>query len=469
MKAASLSFSPLKRLHRSTDVQIGTNLAGLQANQVVLLQQLVERAKAGNNNGTALPLQGVSTLPVVAPPSIPVSQPSLPQVHPSGPARPSVSHNSPPRDAYGSGPRDEYYGGSRTEHSRWHEPPGPHESRTQENEEWHERDRPGWRGGYRGGSRGGPPGRGGRQGWRDHDDWDTRPRRRHSRSRSPPRFSSGRGGGGRSGRDIRPYSPPRRPSLPTRDDPETSTRPIASAAVQPGKDEFGRDIRPASPNTPTTSKTATTPPGPSAIQRSPDSHHPSSFAPSHAPPHQDQSPPASGGLDQVDFTTFNFSSPAAWEALGKAWKVTHGYLPSQEQLMELVVGRMAQADAPGDSMNQGHGGDSHADNGWAGARQPQPGKSIPTYESGSNLKANSWQGKRAEWQSDHGGYDNEHGTARLSSDTDAVVLGGGETQGVGGGETQGTGENSGRARRSSDSSSTGGMKRVGDGWVWRPS
>ena len=127
--------------------------------------------------------------------------------------------------------------------------------------------------------------------------------------------------------------------------------------------------------------------------------------------------------------------------------------------MELVVGRMAQAGA-GDSMHQGRLADSHADNGWAGARHPQPGKSIPTYESGSNLKTNSWQGKRTEWQSEHEGYDNEHGTAHMSSDTDAVVLGGGETQGTGG--------HSGIAEESGDSP-TGGMKRVGDGWVWRPS
>ncbi|KAF8578802.1 hypothetical protein K439DRAFT_1638528 [Ramaria rubella] len=83
-------------------------------------------------------------------------------------------------------------------------------------------------------------------------------------------------------------------------------------------------------------------------------------------------------------------------------------------------------------------------------------------ESGSNLNTNSWQGKGATWQGGHAGFDYEHGTAPMSSETDAVVLGGGESQGASGYSEAETNE-------PGDSSGTGGMKRVGDGWVWQPS
>jgi protein NRD1 len=227
------------------------------------------------------------------------------------------------------------------------------------------------------------------------------------------------------------------------DDTKTATRPVLAGTIQPGKDEFGRDIRPPSPNT---AKSATTSTGTSVVQQPSDPRQSSGFVPARAPPHPVQSPTMSSGLDQIDFTTFDFSSAAAWEALGKAWEVTHGSLPSQEQLMQLVVGRMAQAGS-GNPTDQGGG-----DNGWKNSQQP--GKSIPTYESGSNLNTSSWHGKGT--QADHAGFDYEHGGASLGTDTDAVVLGD-EASGNGG------------PIGPSDSSATGGMKRVGDGWVWQPS
>lgn len=124
--------------------------------------------------------------------------------------------------------------------------------------------------------------------------------------------------------------------------------------------------------------------------------------------------------------------------------------------MQLVMGRIAQASA-GNSVDQGGGG--HTGNGWKKSEH-QPGKSIPTYESGSNLNTNSWRGKGTAWQADHTAFDYEHGAPPMSSDTDAVVLGGGESQGSGGDNGPNV---------SGESSSTGGMKRVGDGWVWQPS
>jgi hypothetical protein len=46
---------------------------------------------------------------------------------------------------------------------------------------------------------------------------------------------------------------------------------------------------------------------------------------------------AANGLDGFNFTTFDFTSPASWEALGKAWEVTNGVAPTQEMLMQFVM------------------------------------------------------------------------------------------------------------------------------------
>ena len=133
----------------------------------------------------------------------------------------------------------------------------------------------------------------------------------------------------------------------------------------PGKDEFGRDIRPGS---------ADPEPAPTPIAQ------PASFVPTMATPVtqrppmvQDptpyQNPPpqlattsvtakvaqpetampiatyesrskdteATKGLGGFDFTTFDFTSPASWEALGKAWEVANGVAPTQEMLMQFVM------------------------------------------------------------------------------------------------------------------------------------
>ena len=46
---------------------------------------------------------------------------------------------------------------------------------------------------------------------------------------------------------------------------------------------------------------------------------------------------ATKGLEGFDFNTFDFTSPASWEALGKAWEVTNGVIPTQEVLMQFVM------------------------------------------------------------------------------------------------------------------------------------
>src|SRR5207244_3443005 len=44
----------------------------------------------------------------------------------------------------------------------------------------------------------------------------------------------------------------------------------------------------------------------------------------------------SSGLENFNPTTFDFTSPASWEALGKMWQITHGYIPATEELAQFV-------------------------------------------------------------------------------------------------------------------------------------
>jgi len=46
-------------------------------------------------------------------------------------------------------------------------------------------------------------------------------------------------------------------------------------------------------------------------------------------------------MENFNPATFDFTSPSAWEALGKMWQVTHGYQPGAEQLMQFVVAAQA--------------------------------------------------------------------------------------------------------------------------------
>jgi len=68
------------------------------------------------------------------------------------------------------------------------------------------------------------------------------------------------------------------------------------------------------------------------------------------------------GLDSFDFTTFDFTSPTSWEALGKAWEVTNGVTPTQEVLMQFV---MVASMGMGVGMGVGNGTDGF------GMEQPQ--------------------------------------------------------------------------------------------------
>lgn len=134
----------------------------------------------------------------------------------------------------------------------------------------------------------------------------------------------------------------------------------------PDKDEFGRDIRPGSadPESAPTSTIQTTFPIPTIttpmtqsplVVRDPIPSHqnptpqltttpattnaaqPEVAMPIATYESRSRDAGATKGLDSFDFTTFDFTSPASWEALGKAWEVTNGVTPTQEVLMQFVM------------------------------------------------------------------------------------------------------------------------------------
>jgi len=133
----------------------------------------------------------------------------------------------------------------------------------------------------------------------------------------------------------------------------------------PGRDEFGRDIRPGSVD-PESAPTSIAQPAFSVPSITTPVTHDSSVAQDHTLDHQNPTvqviPSATTngaqpdvampiatyesrvkdagvtkGLDSFDFATFDFTSPASWEALGKAWEVTNGVAPTQETLMQFVM------------------------------------------------------------------------------------------------------------------------------------
>lgn len=221
-----------------------------------------------------------------------------------------------------------------------------HESRTSS----HFDDRGNLRGRYRGGAfrgrgRGDRPGR----------DWDSRDHRYRDSDRDNRSQNSYRGGGGRN----RSKSPPRNgdnwsarcsPPRRSRELSPPSSRPrdtSLGSQAEPGKDEFGRDIRTESPKSPPTKSPTPQPPSvdPRKLPTDPLSTHDEnpvtlitsnkiSSTTSETPVIDSQS---ELGLEAFNPATFDFTSPTSWEALGKLWQVTCGALPSQEQLMQFIL------------------------------------------------------------------------------------------------------------------------------------
>ncbi|KAF7789581.1 hypothetical protein EIP86_000527 [Pleurotus ostreatoroseus] len=315
-----------------------------------LLQQLKQAANAGNIPSTQPIPVPVSLVPSSAPPNAvppvtaPVGGPSQPPPYYRD-DRNGFPHKEPQYDRYGPGPdrgRDNFddrrdqrgppRGGYRTDH------------------------RGDFRGDHRGGFRGGFRGRG--RGRRDDNDrrndmhrdqdWGPPARHRSGRSRSPShaRYRREDNMRGNSPAQITPVF-----HMPDSSEP-------AQPAREEGKDEFGRDLRP-----PSQEREAEQPPHPdqesrqSSVQYEAHSLSSNTFdegatpapPPAPIPTVTDSTPPASvpvlsptspvgtRGLDSFDLSAFDLTAPASWEALANAWKVTHGYMPQQAELMQYIM------------------------------------------------------------------------------------------------------------------------------------
>ena len=267
---------------------------------------------------------------------------------------------------------------------------------------------------------------------------------------------------------MKPYSPPHRPTMgpstPVAAPSSHSTRdpravPSATPAG-PGLDEFGREIRPQSPDEgPSSTKEdqpqpPTVTPSVSVVEKSvptaAGSQIPSVTEQSTQPATTAENTNTSSnaivateteksGLDKFDMSTFNFTDPTSWEVLGKMWEVTYGWAPSTEQLMQLVMsgGIVASAAAAGlvpggqnlyqpAGMNMGMGDISGRIAGmqqnWGyGGQQPQQQWGVGGQgRGGLSSRGVGYEGGGARHgQSHNGGYNNNNMTS------DAIVLGGG--------------------------------------------
>lgn len=240
--------------------------------------------------------------------------------------------------------------------------------------------------------------------------------------------------------------------------PPTPTQPAAMKPRGPDKDEFGRDIRPGSvdPEPVTTSTaqpafsipTTTTPmtQDPSVI-RDPTLNPPNptpqltttpattnAVQPDVAMPiatyeSRSRDAGATKGLDNFDFTTFDFTSPASWESLGKAWEVTNGMIPTQEVLMQFV---MMSGMGMGMGMGMGGFGVEQPQNQWNGAQGSE----------GWNGGGTEWNGGGVGVVEEMQGQEDPNGETVSPEKEGSPVLG---ERSVG---------------------STGKMQKVGDRWVF---
>ncbi|KAJ6619887.1 hypothetical protein B0H10DRAFT_1127575 [Mycena sp. CBHHK59/15] len=243
-------------------------------------------------------------------------------------------------------------------------------------------------------------------------------------------------------------------SLP-KQEPKRDGASATRAPPEAGKDEFGRDIRPASPS-PELSKhiLAQTQPPPSPPPAAVMSLTPSVDAntSSRAPDAAviSNKIPSPQGLENFSLATFDFTAPASWEALGKMWQVTHGQMPTTEQLMEFVMSGGVQAGVV------------------ASQQQPQE-QEQPDWNSGSSWGAMPTGQQPRQGARGRGGFSRGRGTGGYARDsqqgwshsdmgeTDAIVLGGGDGDGMPV-DTVGQPEKGGGLG--------GRMQRVGEKWVF---
>ncbi|KAF9073266.1 hypothetical protein BDP27DRAFT_318035 [Rhodocollybia butyracea] len=263
----------------------------------------------------------------------------------------------------------------------------------------------------RGAYRGGRGGRGKRDG-------HFRDREQPSRSKSPQSRYGAR-------REIKPYSPTRRPIVSPRE-PFDAGKPFQATAEAKNKDEFGRELRAQSTES---SEDADSPVGTSRVQQT--HTHPTSPPGPRALSQPDLAGQASPGNEQFNMATFDFTDPTAWVTLGKMYEASFGVMPSTEQLMQFVMMAGASMDLSYDSWNQS--GNTYMD-----------AQGISTLGGGiQDYSGNHFQGQ----SSVNGGWNAGGGDPRVQR--------GGLSETVAGATTE-----SPVAKRG------GGMRKVGDKWVF---
>jgi len=435
----------------------------LDPTQFALLRQLAQTAKLGNGQAIPLPVQSLA--------------PSAGPGPPGGFGGPSHPH--PPY-------RDDHYNNSGRGDPRYGR--YDNQGRGRGRSDYHE-DRSGYRGDYRGGGgfRGRGRGRGNyddRNYFRDKEGYRSPPpRSRRSRSRSPP----GKYGGGER-RDVKPYSPPQRPTMapsPIRmPDKQASSHsadsvPVSPTAIGGQRDEFGRDIRPQSPEEAVAEEGAQPPivsasveqnmsaPAIAGNQISSVSQQTPSVAPANTSTQIHSAPAAvtsQAGLDKFDMSTFDFTASSSWEALGKMWQVTYGYLPSQEELMQFVMsgGIIASAAAAGMIPGQYQTAVMGMEQGWAqsgGGQWAGPGGGAVQggyLNRGGGPGYGNGNGRNNQQQ--RGGY------MGYQQSSDAIVLGGGDVSNESDAMQVESPPPTAQASPPSGEGGAGRMQRVGDEW-----
>ncbi|KAK7025213.1 hypothetical protein R3P38DRAFT_2953338 [Favolaschia claudopus] len=474
-----------------------------QATLLALLTQAANNAAQGNpgqipTNTTNTPPNASQQFAVLQQLALTANLANIPQ-----PVQPQANFQNAPGSSRSPPPfhRDEPYNNGGPKNSRFDRGNNQEFGRNHDG-------RNDFRGGFRGRGRGGD-GRGwdGRDRY-NRDDARSPPRRgaRRSRSRSPPPRHQGR-----RDREVRPYSPPRRPSLASMHTrPEPPPPPPPRAAPEPGKDEFGRDIRPASLSPEPTTATNNSPPlppapaaqpptmvvdttesveTPSAAALTSKNHVQMSLTPSVDANTSSGAPDAAAsaaavvvssnkipspqsqqqqGMENFSLATFDFTAPSSWEALGKMWQVTNGYVPSTEELMAFVMSGMTGGVAgPTTSQQQqqqqqqmewaGGGGGSgghgqHWDDGSGGSQNWRGGRGRGGFSRGRGHGGGLRDGGQSRWQ----------GSTGSMGGTDAVVLGGGDMEED---MTSQMDYTTGSTEKSSGGAG-GRMQRVGEKWVF---
>jgi len=255
---------------------------------------------------------------------------------------------------------------------------------------------------------------------------------------------------------------------------------VSPTTVGGQRDEFGRDIRPQSPEEAVTEDGAQPPavsasveqnmPAPaiagnqisSVPQQSPSVAAANTSTQIHSAPTAVTSQP---GLDKFDMSTFDFTASSSWEALGKMWQVTYGYLPSQEELMQFVMsgGIIASAAAAGMIPGQYQTGMMSMEEGW-----PQSGGGQWAGPGGGGMQGGYLNrgggpgygnGRNSQQRGGYMGY---------QQSSDAIVLGGGDVSSES--DAMQVESPPPTAQASPPSGEGGGpggrMQRVGDKWLF---